>query len=234
MKFNMYHIYNRFRNKLYHFKPLLRVYSIFRSDIPDRVAAQKLKKYGYADLDAFFCALDGYSIKCFCEFGTLLGFIREHGFIAHDNDIDLGIIEDDTFEWHLLENRLSSIGLKLTHYYTYNGKVTEQTYVFPDGLSVDIFLYENISVTEMRTFVYYRDHDAIYNNNIERSVKALVYPRISGIKWYEINGYKFRIPKDPESRLEAIYGKTWKVPDPNYIPDRKINIMPGFGEKHGV
>ncbi len=33
--------------------------------------------------------------KCFLAFGSLLGYVRERGFIGHDNDMDIGILADN-------------------------------------------------------------------------------------------------------------------------------------------
>ena len=232
MNSNFYKAYNGIRNALYKVKPILKIYSIFSTDIPDKLAAIRLNKKGYTDLNQLFDVIRDSNIICFCDFGTLLGFIREESFIPHDNDIDLGIIADKDFSWAELEGLLQLRGLRLLHYYSYDGVITEQTYTFKDGITVDFFLYQYVQEKEMRTFVYYKNHDLLYSNKHERSVKALVYPAFYEVKWTEIHGARVCIPKDPEKRLEAIYGSGWKTPDPNYKPDRKINIMDGLGEKH--
>lgn len=229
MKKRTYNLFNHFKNRIYKIKPVLRVYSFFRSDIPDRIASNRLKKNGYKDLESVFTAIKDTGIICFCDFGTLLGFIREGMFIPHDNDIDLGVIGSEGFSWDLLDNALQVVGINLIHRYSYKGVITEQTYRFKDGLSVDFFLYEPTSIEKMRTYVYYKDHSLVYDTNEERSVKALVYPAFNNTKWIEINGYNVCVPEKPEYRLEAIYGKTWKIPNPNYVPDRKLNIMPEKG-----
>ncbi|MCP4651985.1 MAG: LicD family protein, partial [Candidatus Omnitrophica bacterium] len=33
--------------------------------------------------------------RCFLAFGSLLGYVREGGFIGHDNDMDIGILADN-------------------------------------------------------------------------------------------------------------------------------------------
>ena len=234
MKKKLYRVYNAFRNALYKNRVILRIYAFFRSDIPDKKASRKLKKYGYQDLTLLSKTLKEENIKCFCDFGTLLGIIREGAFIPHDNDIDTGILKDEFFSWEKLESVLGKLGMKKKYYYTYQGEVTEQTYLFPDGISVDFFLYENIDEKNMRTYVYYKNHDMIYENAHVRSVKALIYPRIDGLKEIDFNNCTAMIPNNAERRLEDIYGKGWKVPEPGYQPDRKQNIMPELGEKHVV
>ena len=229
----LYHFYNGIRNRLYKNNVVFRVYAFFMSDIPDAIQRKKLKKYGYRDLVLLTNALDRIHVKSFCDFGTLLGMIRDGGFIDHDNDIDVGILtESMPFNWDLVEQSLSKEGLKKTHYYSYNDVITEQTYEFPDGLSVDLFLYEPYEGDTMRTFVYYKDHDRIYDNANLRSVKALIYPMISGIETMQIRGCQLNIPSEPETRLCAIYGAGWKTPDPNYKPDRTEHLMEHLGVKH--
>lgn len=230
----LFQTYNSIRNEIYNIKPILTVYSFFKSYIPDKVAAKKLKKYGYKDLDTLFEALNKHNYMCFCDFGTLLGFVRGDSFIPHDNDIDIGICAHYPFDWNTFEKVLIMVGLRLRHYYIFNGKITEQTYSFSDGVSVDFFLYEDQLNGKMRTYVYYRDHNIIYDNVKQRSVKALTYPMVDHIESMYIHGIHVNVPCNPETRLETIYGKTWKIPDPDYVADRKNDIMSGFGEKYSV
>lgn len=233
MRMSLYQFYNGIRNRLYKNKIVFRVYAFFMSDIPDGIQRRKLKKYGYQDLVMLTSALEQIHVQAFCDFGTLLGMIRDDGFIEHDNDIDIGILKGpEPFDWELVEKTLQKQGMKKTHYYVYDGKITEQTYDFKDGLSVDLFLYEPYPEDRMRTFVYYKDHDRIYENGQLRSVKALIYPMIRGVKKLEVHGVSVSIPTDPEDRLLAIYGPGWKIPDPDYQPDRTEHLMELLGEKH--
>ena len=234
MKTKLYRLYAGFRNALYKNKVILRIYAFFRSDIPDKRASRKLKKYGYDDLTLLSRTMKEANIQCFCDFGTLLGITREGAFIPYDNDIDTGILKDESFSWEKLETVLAKIGLKKKYYYSYQGEITEQTYLFADGISVDFFLYEAEKEDKMRTYVYYKNHDMIYDNDHIRSVKALIYPQIDGLQEISFHNCNALIPTNAEKRLEDIYGKGWKVPEPGYQPDRKQNIMPELGEKHIV
>lgn len=225
MKFKQY---NAIRNRLYHNRFILSIYSFFRTTIPNHISQKKLKRYGYNNLKTIKWLLSDTGIKCFCEFGTLLGFIRDAGFIAYDNDIDFGVINDGEFDWAKLENKLLEKNIIKIHSYSYQDKVTEETFLFPDGISIDFFLYD-FHDDKMITYVYYKDHDMLYENAKERSVKALIYPKIRGLQSMKVHNIDVIIPEEAEKHLEDIYGKQWRTPDPSYKPDRKQNILPGLG-----
>ena len=198
----LYKSYLALRNMLYKNKVIRRVYSYFMTDLPDKRARKRLHTYGYQDLAKITDALDREGIRCFCEFGTLLGFIRDNGFIPHDIDVDMAILDEGGFSWDRLEKALNSIGMKKIHACSYHGKLTEQSYSFDDGVSVDFFLYEEVEGDKIRTLVYYKDHTISYSHPDERSVKALVYPGIHGLQRLEIQGCVVWIPR--------IRRTTWK------------------------
>lgn len=87
------------------------------------------------------CMIDN-GIEYSLLFGSLLGAIREHGFIAHDIDIDVALfIEDRT---SFLFDALSSAGFSRLHSYSIgDGKLgCEDTFVYKEtGVSIDIFYF---------------------------------------------------------------------------------------------
>lgn len=227
-----YSTYNSIRNTLYRNKVVLSVYAFFKNKIPNYYKRKKLMNNGFKDLTLLVHSLEDTDIQYFCDFGTLLGLIRDKGFISYDNDIDMGIISDSSFSWDKLEKHLASVNIKKIHSYNYNGRITEETYAFPDGLSVDFFLYD-VAEDTMTTNVYYKNHSIVYDNANQRSVKKLIYPRINGITAISVNegGASIPVPEDAEDHLEHIYGYKWRVPDPSYKPDRKNNILPNLGQR---
>ena len=72
--------------------------------------SQILQKNGLEVLKDLYHACNKAGIKAFLAEGTLLGHHRENGFIKHDHDIDLGILEDDIKKIGALERTLRRKG----------------------------------------------------------------------------------------------------------------------------
>ena len=107
-----------------------------------------LKQYGNYMLDALFEVSNKYGIQIWLEFGTLLGAYREHDFITHDFDLDVGMYKDD-YSMHF-ENDLYKKGfLKIRTFYlesvnSSEETITEVTFDYK-GLQLDIFFNINDS-----------------------------------------------------------------------------------------
>ena len=164
-------------------------------------------------------ALDKTGIRYFAAYGTMLGLVREGGFIGHDEDIDFGVLLDEQFSWEKLESCMSSIGFRKKHIFTCNGVITEQTYM-KNGLSVDFFSFEEEGDT-MITYYYIKEKDKEYKKN-EWTVCYHRNAVFEGFQKINCHDVEFQIPLNPEKYLEEVYGTGWKIPDPNYVGKHKI------------
>lgn len=138
--------------------------------------AKMLHQEGYHLLDDIVCALSQTSLKVFCGYGTLLGFVREGSFIQHDDDIDFCIAETDGFSWYLLETVIKAEGLKKVKEFKYHDQITEQVYSRDGFLTVDFFLYQQED-DGMRVYDYCKERGKNYNTDNELSVRSLKTPQ---------------------------------------------------------
>ena len=68
-------------------------------------------------------ALSGTDICYFADYGTLLGIIRDNKLISWDDDIDYGILADDSFDWKGFEKQLSLFGFRKIKEFKYKEKI---------------------------------------------------------------------------------------------------------------
>ena len=131
-------IIGRFARK--HMMGLYKIYEKIFWNIVGKRKNKGLHTLGYKYLNKMTEVLDESGLCYFITYGTLLGMIREGGFLGHDEDIDIGVICDDQFSWERIEDAMKKIGMNKKHQFRLNGEVTEQTYAV-DTLSVDFFLF---------------------------------------------------------------------------------------------
>lgn len=133
-------------------------------------------------------------ITLLLSYGTLLGAVREHDFIGHDNDMDTMIWQKDFQKaWELLPE-LEKHGIMLRCYclpwiFTLEYK----------GVVCDIDVLQK----------------AIWPWNIRYCLTHLEYIQKSffeNTEEMEFLGEQFTVPANPENVLEYHYGKTWRIP----------------------
>lgn len=182
-----------------------------------------LHKNGYLIMNKLTDTIVENKVKAFCAFGTLLGFIRDKGFIKHDEDIDFGVINDANFSWEKLESILTAIGMKKTREFTFDDKITEQSYI-ENGVNVDFFLYTPIN-NKMMAHIYYKKAGVKYKSENEYSAKESWSPLVDKIDITMINDTKILIPSENEVYLSSVYGESWRVPDPDFQHDSKVVLI---------
>lgn len=206
----------------------------FCKKIKDYYIKKKKNKFlfrnGYEALNLVNSAAAECDFQVFCAYGTLLGIIRDGDFVRADEDIDMGIIDSESFSWNELEKRLNKYGIIKERYFTYNGVVTEQTYLY-HNLEIDFFLYKKIK-DSLVVQGYFKENNIKYKNDYEFTAKRKEYPKINRIIEKQFKNFKVYIPENYEEYLERAYGPSWRTPDPNYHDDYKKETLKNCGLLH--
>lgn len=169
--------------------------------------------YGYDVLASIHKLCGAKAIDYWLYGGTLLGMIRDKGFIANDTDIDIGLW--DTPENHkLLDEELPKNGFtKLFDFYV-GDKVLENRFE-RDGVGVDFWFFNksrdsNRGANNLTDFSYASgfntDKEGLYV--VEDHYKLSAFDKLNNI---EVNNTMLSVPADYEYILEAFYGD-WRTP----------------------
>lgn len=159
-----------------------------------------------------------HEISFFLCFGTLLGFVREGGFLSFDKDIDVGIPEGYS-QQKVVDIIKNSDHFSFSHKNTLNEKSLLISLKHSNGASVDLFFH-------------FKEGDNIFAG-VDNAQEQFLW-KFSAFDLTEVSflGETFRIPAEPEAYLEQMYG-SWKEPDPYFnsficapnIVNKKSNII---------
>ena len=166
--------------------------------------ARKLRRSGYLNKEIasenlllMKKVLDSFGIRFTLLFGTLLGAVREGGFINHDTDTDIGIYEKDR------QILMEAIPVLLD-----NGFDIIRT-KYPDDLVTFMRKDEYIDVGIFRVIkkrlkIYYAYQDHLIGAEYLEQLDEIVFL-----------GEKFNTPSNPKWYLSKTYGSGWMVSRPN-------------------
>lgn len=142
-----------------------------------------------------------FGYECFINSGTLLGMVREGKFLAHDDDVDLGVLlkassqERAAREWRFFIRKLQELNLiKDTMY------VDEGILKLNISETVDLELFPAWASKDGKVSVYPYSADGF-------AIENLLPLKPTGP--FDLLG-----PAVPEPILEVNYGPKWRVPDP--------------------
>jgi lipopolysaccharide cholinephosphotransferase len=136
-------------------------------------------------------------IPMFLTFGTLLGAIREKDFIAHDDDVDVGVFSRSRDAILTLIPELENRGFRM------RSVRDERVYKLErQAIKLDLFC-----AVPKKTFRGRRwDLDG-------KTTIAARY--LDGLEEIEFLGHRFPVPQDPRGVIRSLYGRTWNVPIPD-------------------
>lgn len=156
--------------------------------------------------------LEDNKILFWLDFGTLLGAYREHDFIKHDLDLDIGIFYEDASKVKdvLLKNDFKILREFHVNSDKYLG--LEQTYIYC-GVTVDVFYY-HLRGDEMycNTFSSFPDE---YCDMSIFQVKEIVLP-YNGFCKVSFIGEEFVVPAKTAEHLKAHYGENFMIPNAHF------------------
>lgn len=195
--------------------------------IPKR--QRRLQKYGPQALARLHQLLQKNNVPYYCDYGTLIGFVRDGGFIKHDDDIDISIQPGAKREAEVLKVFLDA-GYGFVHGFNYEGRLMEFTVADASGITIDVFFPVKMEEEGM-VHGYQPIWEATrqYPNEKANTVIEYDFVEATGIKTINIIGVAALIPGNYDEVLTSEYGP-WKIPDAkfNTVTDRKHRELPGF------
>ena len=189
-----------------------------RIELTRRINNHIYRKYALEALTRFVNCMDNNQIPYTLAFGSILGAIREHGFIKHDLDIDTAIWIDDYTD--AIPEVLQRNGFKWLYRYTVaDGKLgMEDTFSYR-GVHIDIFYIYPAIDNYPYCCEFVRELGMESNSRLARRIEIPFSHERRLVSFEDIQVY---IPDNAEEFCEFRYGKNYMVPDPtwNWIEEK--------------
>lgn len=190
-----------------------------KNDAKAKKKQQSLQRHGFDVLDKLGTAFAQAEVTYFADFGTLLGFVRDGGFMPHDLDIDIGVFADEEAKLDVFAAMLAA-GFVHHRTYLFEERVVEYSFFSVDGygeksVKFDINFYENVD-GESRCWLFHY----LANSGLPlraRFATQMNYTLIAGTELLDVQGHQIPVPKNYELLLSEKYGPTWKTPDPSWV-----------------
>lgn len=175
---------------------------------------ERLQKYGTEAIREIHSILTSAGLPYYADYGTLLGIVREGGFIRHDDDIDFSVPPGSPSPKCYLQTLLSSRDLVFWRGFEYRGRITELAFWYR-GVPIDFFF----SVVEDGVIYNYAYNDM---PGREDWIPYRERREINGkFELRLINGQAVVIPENYDAILTTKYG-AWRTPLDFKISGRNV------------
>ena len=183
--------------------------------------AEAYEKYGIEAIEIFDKCMNDNKLFYTLAFGSILGAIREHGFIKHDKDIDVYMwIEDYTPK---IVEELHKVGfIWKTNYSIGNDKYGREDTFEYKGVYIDIFwMYP-----AMDEYPYCCDFLRLENMSVnERLPRRLEIPIIKKRRLEQFETLQLPVPINAEEICVFRYGPDYMIPNPSWNWERAKNSV---------
>lgn len=206
--------------KIKYLKSLLKPFYYPYKERIQRNRRSQFHKYGLSILEDFDRIMTSNGFSYFVFAGTLLGAVREKGFIKHDLDIDVAMFNDDYSPE--LEQILVSNGFSIKRRFEIeNGKYGREETYEKNNVSLDIFYI----YSDEKYPTYQCDFSGVLGTSSpDDSMEKYGYVRARRIE-FPISRKVARVPFEtimvnaPENYdewLRCRYGDDYMIPNPNF------------------
>lgn len=191
-------------------------YVTFRKLHYKRKVCKQLRLVGPEILSVVHMGCTNAKIPYCIAYGTLLGCIREHAFIKHDDDVDFWILPGFN-NYKLLIETMLNLGFKFKRAFMYQSHVTEIAFIYK-GVSVDFF-FNFEEDNKIWTQVY--STGGVIPEDEQRirclSTVRTYAPKVERLKEVMFEQTLVCVPENAESVLCAHYGKLWNIPNAKWV-----------------
>jgi len=142
-----------------------------------------------ADVKMLVMLFNKHSVTHWLSFGTLLGCIRNNGFISSDTDVDIGCLRSQSLQIANAIIEAKTNGFNVLRCYHDNGLVT----IGKNGAYIDLYLFV--------------DRGGIWECN-----GWLLKPRHQQLITHKFYDIEVNIPSEFDQLLVSWYGPTWRIP----------------------
>lgn len=165
---------------------------------------ERLQKYGKRAIREVHSLLTSSGLPYYADYGTLLGIVRDRGFIKHDDDIDFSVPPGSPSPEKYLEVLKASKKLIFCWGFEYHGRITELTFQYK-GILIDFF-FSSVEDGLIYNYVYDYTPDLIdwIPHREPRNINGRYETR-------NISGQAVVIPENFDEILTTKYGN-WREP----------------------